>query len=101
LRFFDSSYVDLHDLVANLARVANLRRVRQACRVVQDVVDHRGAGHPIMAEAHAGRGVGHARGLSLYFPPFRDPSVYYRELDFARRTRWAEFLEAFLGEDRA
>jgi hypothetical protein len=101
LRFFDSAYVDLHDFVANLARVANLRSVRQASRAVQELVGRRGPGHPILAEAHVGPGVGHARGLSLYFPPFRDPSVYYRDLDFARRTRWADFLEAFLGEDHA
>jgi hypothetical protein len=101
LRFFDSSYVDLHDLVAHLARVGNIRSVRQACRAVQEVVGRRGPGHPVLAEAHVGTGVGHARGLSVYFPPFRDPSVYYRELDFARRTRWADFLEAYLGEDRA
>ncbi|MFQ5830511.1 MAG: clostripain-related cysteine peptidase [Candidatus Methylomirabilia bacterium] len=30
------------------------------------------------------------------FPPFRDPSAFYRELDFARRTRWADFLGAYL-----
>jgi hypothetical protein len=40
-----------------------------------------------------------ARGLSIYFPPFRDPSVFYRELDFANRTRWAEFLEVYLTGD--
>jgi hypothetical protein len=38
-----------------------------------------------------------ARGLSIYFPPFRDPSVFYRELDFAQKTRWADLLDAYLG----
>ena len=37
-----------------------------------------------------------ARGLSIYFPPFREPSAHYRDLDFARRTRWADFLDAYL-----
>jgi hypothetical protein len=36
-------------------------------------------------------------GAERYFPPFRDPSVFYRELDFAQRTRWADFLDAYLG----
>jgi hypothetical protein len=40
----------------------------------------------IIAERHGGPGMGRARGLSIYFPPFRDPSAFYRELDFARRT---------------
>jgi hypothetical protein len=99
LRFFDDSYVDLDRLVVNLARSANLRGIRNACRDVQGILV--GSGSPIIAEAHVGPGMQAARGLSLYFPPFRDPSVYYRELDFARRTRWADFLEAFLGGDRA
>jgi hypothetical protein len=45
--------------------------------------------------------MGPARGLSIYFPPFRDPAATYTQLDFARRTRWAEFLEAYLGAERA
>jgi hypothetical protein len=39
--------------------------------------------------------------LSIYFPSLHDPSVFYRELDFARRTRWVEFLEVYLGNERA
>ncbi len=99
LRFFDDSYVDLHHLASHLARTANFRDVRQACRAVQEVIA--GDRSPILAEAHTGSGMQAARGLSLYFPPFRDPSVYYRELDFARRTRWADFLDVFLGEQRS
>jgi hypothetical protein len=99
LRFFDDSYVDLHHLVSNLSRSANRREIRQACRAVQDVIA--GDRSPIIAEAHTGPGMQAARGLSIYFPPSRDPSVYYRELDFARRTRWADFLDVFLGERRS
>lgn len=99
LRFFDDCYVDLHHLVANLGRSANLRAVRQACRDVEGVIA--GEGSPILAEAHVGAGMAAARGLSLYFPPSSDPSAYYRELDFARRTRWADFLDVFLGEPRS
>jgi hypothetical protein len=99
LRFFDDSYVDLHYLVANLARSANLRAIRQTCLEVQGLT---AAGRsPVIAEAHTGAGIPAARGLSIYFPPRRDPSVYYRELDFARRTRWADFLDVFLGEQRS
>jgi len=59
-----------------------------------------GEGSPIIAEAHTGAGMAPARGLSLYFPPFRDPSAYCRELDFARPTRWADFLDVFLGGEQ-
>lgn len=36
--------------------------------------------------------------LSIYFPPFRDPSAFCEELDFARRSRWADFLGAYLSQ---
>jgi hypothetical protein len=99
LRFFDDSYVDLDHLVSILTRSANFREVRQACRAVQEVIA--GERSPIIAEAHTGAGMSRARGLSLYFPPRRNPSVSYRELDFARRTRWADFLDALLGKQRS
>jgi hypothetical protein len=54
-------------------------------------------GGPIIAEPHGGRRMAPARGLSIYLAPFRDPSMFYGELDFARRTRWADFLRAYLG----
>ena len=55
---------------------------------------------PIRAEAHTGGGVEWARGLSIYFPGAADPSVRYRQLDFAQRTAWAEFLDAHLSHPR-
>lgn len=36
--------------------------------------------------------------LSIYFPPFRDPSAFCEVLDLARRTRRADFLGAYLSQ---
>jgi hypothetical protein len=73
--------------------------VRRACVEIQGALEAEAG--PIVAERHGGPGMARARGLSIYFPPFRDPSVFYRELDFARATRWADFLDASLGKGRA
>lgn len=99
LRFFDDLYADLHHFAVNLGAATTRRDVRRAALEVQRAVEAQGG--PIIAEHHGGRRMAPARGLSIYFPPFRDASVFYRELDFARRTRWAEFLEAYLGSGRA
>lgn len=99
VRFFDNFYVDLHHFAGNLAAASNQREVRQACRNVQAVIEGRGARSPILAEGHLGARMKPVRGLSIYFPPFRDPSAFYRELDFAHRTRWADFLDVYLGEE--
>jgi hypothetical protein len=97
LRFYDDLYVDLHHFAVNLASAATRRAVRQAAIDVQRAIEAEGG--PIIAEAHGGPRMARARGLSIYFPPFRDPSIFYQELDFAQRTRWAEFLEAYLTSD--
>ena len=98
LRFFDGLYVDLHHLAVNLAGATPRGDVRRAALEVQRAIETDPG--PVIAERHGGPGMARARGLSIYFPPFRDPSVFYRELDFARATRWADFLDAYLGKGR-
>lgn len=100
LQFYDGLYVDLHDLAEHLATTTGLGRVTDACRRLQRVLDGGEGPRPIIAQGHVGAGMARARGLSIYFPAFRAPSDYYRELDFARRTRWADFLDAFLATGR-
>ena len=98
LRFFDGLYVDLHDLAGHLAHAAGPGRVADACRNIRLLLDGHQARSPIIAEGHVGEGMASARGLSIYFPAFRDPAAHYRDLDFAQRTAWAEFLDAYLGK---
>ncbi|HXH07980.1 MAG TPA: clostripain-related cysteine peptidase [Vicinamibacterales bacterium] len=95
LRFFDDLYADLHHFAVNLAAATTRRDVRNAAIAVQRAIEAEDG--PVIAERHGGRRMAPARGLSIYFPPFRDPAVFYRELDFARRTRWADFLDAYMG----
>ena len=100
LSFFDDLYVDLHHLAGNLAQAAGSGRVADSCRDIQRVIDGQQARSPIIAERHVGQRMAPARGLSIYFPAYRDSPVHYQELDFARRTCWAEFLDAYLGDGR-
>jgi hypothetical protein len=100
LRFFDNFYVDLYHFASNLAAATDTGEIKAACAGVQRVIEGKGAESPIIGASHGGARMAPAKGLSIYFPPFRDPSAFYRELDFARRTRWAELLEAYLGNHR-
>jgi hypothetical protein len=100
LQFFDGLYVDLHHLAGNLATATGKGRIAEACHDVQRLIDGDQARSPIIAQGHAGRDLAAARGLSIYFPLALDRSAFYRELDFVAATRWADFLEAFLGAGR-
>jgi hypothetical protein len=101
LRFYDGLYVDLHHLAANLAKAAGPGPVADACVETQRVMEGQGTRGPVITAGHVGPRMTPARGLSIYFPAYRDPSIHYWELDFAKRTAWGEFLEAYLGTDRA
>ncbi|MDO8476048.1 MAG: clostripain-related cysteine peptidase [Candidatus Rokubacteria bacterium] len=100
LQFFEGLYVDLYHLAANLATTAGNSLIADACRDVQRIIDGDEVRSPIIAQAHAGAPMAPARGLSIYFPLFLDRSAFYRELDFARATRWADLLDAYLGTGR-
>jgi hypothetical protein len=94
LRFFDGLYVDLHHFCGNLAAVVGERTIAGACADVQHAIEGRNAPGPIIANATVGARLGRARGISIYLPAALESSTTYRELAFARRTRWADLLEA-------
>jgi hypothetical protein len=101
LQFFDGLYVDLHHLAGRLARAIGKGRIEDACYDVQRIIDGEDEQSPIIAEGHFGASMAPARGLSIYFPRVLDSSAFYRELEFASATRWADFLEALLGHRQA
>ncbi len=100
LQFFDGLYVDLHHLAGNLATSSGNGRVADACRNVQRMIDGEEARSPIIAVGHVGASMAPARGISISFPLFLDRSTFYRQLDFASATRWADLLDAYLGTGR-
>jgi hypothetical protein len=93
-KFYENMYVDLYHLVDNLATFTSDPAVKTSCTDVKDIID--GGASPIVSEKHLGAGMANVRGLSIYMPAIFNPSDYYRELDFANDTKWADFLEAFL-----
>lgn len=95
-RFFDNYYVDLHHLASALAQHTTHKEIQKACREVANAIEGNGAETPIVAERHLGPRMQKVKGISIYFPPFKNPSVFYKELDFANETKWADFLNAYL-----
>jgi hypothetical protein len=96
LQFYEGLYVDLRHLTANLATATGTGPIANACRDVQRLIDGEETRSPIIGQGHVGASMAPARGLSIYFPLLLDRSAFYRELDFASATRWADFLDAFL-----
>ncbi len=82
--------------MTNLGTAVEQEAIREACWTVRRALDS--SDGPVLAVSHVGRRMLAARGLSIYFPPFRIPSLFYKDLYFAQRTRWADFLDAYLGK---
>ena len=95
-RFYENFYMDLYQFADNLGEMTNETAIQDACTAITQTIDGKGADSPIIAERHLGENLRAVRGLSIYMPPFRNPSDFYGELDFANQTHWAEFLSAYL-----
>ena len=100
LQFFEGLYVNLHHLAGNVATATGHGRIAEACRDVQRMIDGDEARGPIIAEGHVGASMAPARGISIYFPLFLDRSAFYRELDFASATHWADLVDTCVGSAR-
>jgi hypothetical protein len=100
LQFFEGLYVDLHHLAGNVATPTGHGRIAEACRDVQRMIDGDEGRNPIIAQGHVGASMAPARGISIYFPLVLDRSVFYRELDFASATHWADLLDACVRNGR-
>ena len=95
-RFFDNFYVDLHQFAMLLQQAYPTGDIPMACQMVTAAIESRGPASPVVAEGHLGPRMGKVKGVSIYFPPFRNPSAFYDDLDFAKDTQWGAFLEAYL-----
>jgi hypothetical protein len=100
LRFNDDRYVDLLDLARQLHAVSTDTRIRRAAAAVVAVLSSRAGEEPLVASGHVGPRLASAHGLSIYFPGAAPVASHYHELAFARRTRWGNFLDAYLGAGR-
>ncbi len=99
LQFFDGLYLDLHHLAGNLAKAVGPGPIADACMQIRRVIGGEGAPSPIIAEAYVGARMAPARGLSIYFPAHRDPTVHYRDLEFASGRGGPTFWTRWSGRD--
>jgi hypothetical protein len=94
--FTDRDYVDLAHFCSLLADDDPDGGIGLAARRVVNLLE--GEATPLVAARQHGPKVGNARGLSIYLPA-RIVSPLYAGLEFAKRHRWDDFLDAFVHPD--
>lgn len=85
-------YCDLLDLCDLIDKGINKAAVKAACAAVREA-----AASSIVASGYKGPAVDNSRGVSIYFPK-RKLSPLYKTLDFTKKSKWDEFLTAYLAE---
>jgi hypothetical protein len=83
-------YCDLGDLCELLGRRLSDPAVERGCGAVRAAL-----GKTVIAAGNKGANVAHSHGLSLYFPKKR-VSPQYATLDFAKRSGWVAFIDAYV-----
>lgn len=94
-RFWHNTLWDASHFCRELETAAASEPVKTAAAALRAALAQ-GPGRPVLAEGHAGPKVEHCAGVNLYLvPPLVKISRYYRELAFARDSRWLELLEGY------
>ena len=91
--FYTADYVDLTDLCLLLMQYTGNTEIKTAC---QAVIDAMMKGGMVVKSGYKGAAVSHSHGVSIYFPT-KKISPLYANLDFVKKTKWAEFLTAYQG----
>jgi hypothetical protein len=91
LRFEIADFADLASLCTEVASRSRNAAVKDAAADVLETIS--GPEGIVTTEAHTGEAMAAARGVSIYAPRLA-PARTYARLDFARKTRWDEFLAA-------
>jgi Clostripain family len=92
--YYKADYVDLVDLCGLISEETGSSEIKTACVSVIDSVTGRGM---IVKSGYKGADVNHSHGMSIYFPT-KKISPLYTKLDFAKKTKWSAFLEAYIGK---
>ena len=88
----NTEYIDLYDFCGLLREHCRDGEVKAACGEVMRTIAAEGF---VLRSLYQGDAVQYSYGLSIYFP-LREVSRSYERLDFARDTRWVEFLKEYV-----
>lgn len=91
--YYTPEYVDLADLCALLGLSTDNKEIKVACATVVDSLTNHGM---VVKSGYKGDAVRNSHGISIYFPT-KKISPLYAKLDFAKKTKWGEFLKGYVG----
>ena len=91
--------IDLINFCQLLKNTSVKEEIVKACDGVIDAVT--GVTGLVLLSEYTGTSMKHSNGIAIYFPTRILSTLYETNLDFAARTKWGEFLKAFISATRS
>lgn len=93
-KFYYPTYKDLFDFAKLLNERINVKEINDSSKAVMDVLEL-GDNNFIISSKILTSSMANAHGISIYFPVRESYLKYYNKLDFAKKSKWDEFIKAY------
>jgi len=93
-RFYYQTYKDIFDLARLLKEKSKVKEIQDASAGVIDALKPADNNY-VLASKTLTPQMANAHGASIYFPGRQSYTKYYDDLDFAKKSKWDEFIKAY------
>lgn len=96
-KFYYPTYKDLSDFAKLLNERMDVKEIKDSSQAVMDIIEP-GDNNFIIASGNLTSSMSSAHGVSIYLPVRETYLKYYNKLDFAKKSKWDEFVKAYQKE---
>ena len=96
-KFYYPTYKDLSDFARLLNERIDVKEIKDSSQAVMDILEP-GDNNFIIASANLTSSMSSAHGVWIYLPARETYVKYYNKLDFAKKSKWDEFVKAYQKE---
>jgi hypothetical protein len=93
-RFYYQTYKDVFDLAKLLKEKSKVKEIQDTSSGVMDALKPADNNY-VLASKTLTPQMANAHGASIYFPGRQSYTKYYDDLDFAKKSKWDEFIKAY------
>lgn len=93
-KFYYQTYKDIFDLARLIKEKSTVKEIQDTSTGLMDALKP-GDNNYVLASKTLTPQMGNAHGASIYFPGHQSYTKYYDKLDFAKKSKWDEFVKAY------
>ncbi|MCZ7356878.1 MAG: clostripain-related cysteine peptidase [Candidatus Methanoperedens sp.] len=93
-KFYYRTYKDIFDFAKLIKEKSKVKEIQDTCAGVMEALKPSDNSY-VIASMSLTTNMANAHGVSVYFPGRESYTKYYDRLDFARKSKWDEFIKAY------